>query len=152
MTKLRPGSRCGAWTLMERSAFHHPSGAAVWSAKRDDGLECMVRNQGRGRVSVILWDELIAEDSFGSFVAMLTRCTSPAHGSYDDYSHLGVCRRWKPRTRAYRDVLAAFRRFRDDMGSRPEGHSLHRMNSGKGYSPSNCVWATRSEQERAKHE
>lgn len=36
--------------------------------------------------------------------------------------------------------------FLADMGKRPAGHTLERKNNERGYSPSNCVWATQAEQ------
>lgn len=47
-----------------------------------------------------------------------------------------ICSRWKE----------SFEAFLKDMGERPTGLSLERINNNKGYFPSNCKWATRIEQ------
>ena len=73
--------------------------------------------------------------------SMIQRCTQPSHNSYKNYGGRGitVCKRW----------LNSFKLFYKDMGSRPDNtFSIERINNDKGYKPSNCKWATRSEQRR----
>lgn len=43
-----------------------------------------------------------------------------------------------------------FGAFIRDMGRRPRGGTLERVNNSQGYSPSNCVWATREAQNNNK--
>lgn len=71
---------------------------------------------------------------------MLGRCENKAHNSYFRYGGRGIsiCDRWKD-----------FNKFVEDMGSRPSPkHSLDRIDNEGNYEPSNCRWATDSEQLR----
>lgn len=79
--------------------------------------------------------------TWNSWNAMLKRCRQPAHTSYSSYGGRGitVCERWLD-----------FRAFLADMGERPDGRTLDRVNVNGNYEPSNCRWATRSEQQRNK--
>lgn len=68
---------------------------------------------------------------------MIQRCTNPNNDGYGDYGGRGirVCNQWLD-----------FRNFLRDMGKRPLGKSLDRINNDGNYDPSNCRWATQSEQ------
>lgn len=74
---------------------------------------------------------------YNAWRGMIERCTKPTHKSCAFYGGRGitVCRRW-----------LKFENFYADMGDRPAGRSLERRKNDKGYSPTNCYWATRKEQ------
>jgi hypothetical protein len=72
-----------------------------------------------------------------SWTAMKTRCNNPNIEGYKNYGGRGikVCERWE-----------TFENFLTDMGERPIGMSLDRINNDGNYEPGNCRWATRKQQ------
>ena len=77
---------------------------------------------------------------FKTWARMLNRCYNTRTPAYPQYGGRGirVCARWRH----------SFPHFLSDMGRRPHGRSLDRLNTNGPYSPSNCRWATKSEQMR----
>lgn len=73
---------------------------------------------------------------------MRARCNRRSHRRYNDYGGRGitVCKRWD----------SSFEDFAKDMGKRPKGHTIERINNDSGYTPSNCKWATYAEQNKNK--
>ena len=76
---------------------------------------------------------------YKTWSAMIQRCTNPKCPSYPRYGALGVsvCDRW-----------ASFQNFLEDMGPRPTGSSLDRIDAFGNYEPANCRWATKLQQAR----
>ncbi|WP_327421881.1 hypothetical protein OG763_15195 [Streptomyces sp. NBC_01230] len=70
---------------------------------------------------------------------MVARCTNPNHKRWADYGGRGitVCDRWKN-----------FANFLADMGERPVGRELDRIDNNRGYEPDNCRWTDRSTQQK----
>ena len=75
--------------------------------------------------------------TYRSWNSMNKRCKNKNDPMYHIYGGNGisVCDEW-----------SSFERFYADMGERPEGHSLDRIDGSKGYFYGNCRWATPREQ------
>ena len=83
-----------------------------------------------------------------SWQAMVGRCTDPKYRSYKRYGERGikVCDRWLHGENGKTGWLCFF----EDMGPKPTGYSIDRIDNYKGYHPDNCRWATGKEQAQNK--
>lgn len=96
---------------------------------------CMVIKHGHSVKDGTGW----ASPEYRSWDNMMKRCYNPKENGYHNYGGRGikVCERWHD-----------FRNFYHDLGPRPDGASLDRKETNGDYTPKNCRWATRWEQDR----
>ena len=76
---------------------------------------------------------------YQSYIAMWHRCFNEKRGCYQRYGGSGITveeESWlEPSPSGYLNFLK-------DMGERPKGYTIERIDSTKDYCPENCVWAT----------
>jgi hypothetical protein len=134
----------------------------IWRCKCDCGTVKEVRGQnlkdGMSRsCGCIAREKLLALNAgrrthgltgtgvYQSYHAMKDRCLNPNHIAYARYggrhpNPITICPEW----------LGAngLQQFHKDMGDRPEGKTLDRIDNQLGYSKANCEWRTKVEQAR----
>ena len=78
---------------------------------------------------------------WNSYRSMKNRCLCKTDKNYPRWGGRGIkiCDRWLEKP-------DGFKNFIEDMGRRPDGTTLDRVDNSKGYSPDNCRWATPHEQ------
>lgn len=92
------------------------------------------REKGHG-----LWE--IHKYTAHSYSSMKARVLNKKHAQYKDYGGRGIsiCERWLEKP-------GGFKNFLNDMGERPKGHSLDRIDNNGNYCKENCKWSTPKEQ------
>jgi hypothetical protein len=88
-----------------------------------------------GRASLTVSEHLVR--TYRSWTSMRRRCLTPTNIGYSHYGGRGIriCERW-----------SSFENFLADMGERPPGRTLDRVNVDGNYERDNCRWATVMEQ------
>ena len=117
----------------DRGPIHRtPSGRPSRAVGSPDVLR-----YGRYQLSEAITHGMTFINCYGSWYAMMRRCYSVKDPAYDDYGGRGikVCPDW------HNPLL-----FYCDMGDKPDGWSIERLNPDGDYCPENCVWTPSSEQ------
>lgn len=111
---------CGATTLRYSASLRRGEATSCGCGRRRHG------HSGRRRTS-----------TYRTWESMVGRCRTSTHKDWARYGARGitVCEEWLD-----------FEVFLADMGERPEGRTLDRINNDGPYCKANCRWATPAEQ------
>lgn len=132
LSKRRPNSRgeifwncrCSCGTKTKTRASH---------LVRGNSKSC-----GCQQLKAVTSHGMTGDPIFRSWESMKSRCLNPNDPSYDRYGGRGIkiCKSW----------ISSFETFYADMGKRPKGKSLDRIDNAGDYTPKNCKWSTPKEQ------
>jgi hypothetical protein len=160
---MQPRSKFGRWTVLELLlGYKQPDGKTVLSkalCRCECGAESTVIRQHllsgaslscgcylsevssarMTRINFVHGDTKRGDHSrtWNSWTSMLQRCDYAGNIGYKNYGGRGitVCPEWYE-----------YAKFKEDMGERPAGCTLDRINVNGNYSKDNCRWATYKEQ------
>ena len=118
---------CGARKVIAVSSLEHKSTKSCGCISKE---ATSARNRSHGLRDI---------PEYEVWSAMRARCNNPKNKSFRNYGGRGI--RVDPR-------WDDFALFISDMGRRPDGMTLERLNNDGDYTPGNCVWATWGEQVR----
>lgn len=122
---VRCKCECGEFTVVDEAKLRIGSTRSCGCLARDLTKERSVTH-GLRRTA-----------AYQSWASMVQRCKNANNPSYSKYGGAGIemCDRW-----------SGFESFYADMGERPDGTTLDRIDNSLGYYPGNCRWATNEEQ------
>lgn len=148
-SRVREKQRFGRLTTV-RDVGRAADGHRLWLCVCECGTECVrqsnnlrsagLKSCGCAQKELQKKHGMRNSPEYTSWQAMKARCCNPTDKDYPRYGGRGisVCQSW----------LDSFEAFFADMGRRPPGMTLERIDTDGNYAPGNCEWATATDQAR----
>jgi hypothetical protein len=141
-TNIEAGTKFGKWTVLREAPPRGEKRLFECACECGRHSDVYMTHLRRGASSSCVPCATVThgqshQPTWDSWSAMRDRCERITHTHFHNYGGRGisVCARWSD-----------FANFRDDMGDRPEGMTLDRIDVNLGYSKENCKWSTCKEQ------
>ena len=103
---------------------------------------CLVKGSTSTSSAVLTKHGLSKDPLYSIWRGMVKRTTDPADKRYEDYGGRGI----KVHEPWLTDVVAFATWIEENLGPRPDGYSLDRVDNDGNYEPGNLRWGTRLEQ------
>lgn len=148
------GQRFGRLLVTEKASRKTKSGNSIWLCLCDCGKKkevvssclrsgdttscgCLQRELMSARTRKHGHSVGKTSATYNSWASMVFRCANPNYYQFDNYGGRGI---------SVAPEWLDFVQFLADMGERPSGKTLDRVDNEKGYFKGNCRWATPKEQ------
>lgn len=147
-SQMMPGLQIGKWKIIEHAKvdkpqYHYKVQCECGNIKIVNGNALRNGRSNQCRDCSLIIHNMEGTPTYNTWKCMWERCTRIKNHNYHRYGGRGItiCERWEK-----------FSNFLADMGIKPTGKQLDRINNDGNYEPSNCKWSTPKENSNNRHQ